>query len=145
MRAPAVIWFRFAMYFMLSILIGTIWLLLGDSAKVITDVNGRRAAPEWRMWRGGGGVCAHRSVGALFFTTAFMIFMSISVLPMYLEERHVFIRERANASYSVAAYLVAHLGFELPFVFLLSLVCSSTVYWLVGFWCARLSCASRSA
>jgi hypothetical protein len=40
MRAPAVIWFRFAMYFMLSILIGTVWLLLGDSAKVITDVNG---------------------------------------------------------------------------------------------------------
>jgi ABC-type multidrug transport system permease subunit len=63
-----------------------------------------------------------------------MIFMSISVLPMYLEERQVFIRERANASYSVASYLIAHFCFELPFVFLLSLVCSSTVYWLVGFW-----------
>lgn len=94
------------MYFMLSILIGTIWLQLGNSAKVITDFN-----------------------GAMFFTTAFMIFMSISVLPMYLEERHVFIRERGNSSYSAGSYLFAHFLFELPFVFLLALVCSSTEYW----------------
>lgn len=111
MRAPQVIWLRFAMYFMLSILIGTIWLQLGTSAKVINDFN-----------------------GCMFYTTAFMIFMSISVLPAYLEERNVFIRERANASYSVQSYLIAHFLFELPFLFLLSLVCSSTIYWLVGFW-----------
>ena len=109
-RAPAVIWFRFAMYLMLSVLIGTVWLQLGDSAKVITDVN-----------------------GALFFTTAFMIFMSISVLPMYLEERNIFIRERGNSSYSVASYIIAHTVFEAPFIFLLSLCCSLLVYWLVGF------------
>lgn len=111
MRSPAVIWFRSAMYIMLSLLIGTVWLQLGDSAKVINDVN-----------------------GALFFTTAFMIFMSISVLPMYLEERNVFIRERANGSYSVTSYLVSHFLFEVPFIFALSLVCCIAVYWLVGFW-----------
>lgn len=109
LRSPAVIWLRMAMYFFLSILIGTVWLQLGNSAKVINSYN-----------------------GALFYTTAFMIFMSISVLPMYLEERNVFIRERSNASYGVTAYLLSHFVFELPFVFLLSLICSSTVYWLVG-------------
>lgn len=34
LRAPQVIWLRFALYFMLALLIGTIWLLLGTSAKV---------------------------------------------------------------------------------------------------------------
>lgn len=110
MRAPAVIWLRFAMYFMLAILIGTVWLLLGNSAKVITDVN-----------------------GALFYTVAFMIFMSISVLPAYLDERNQLVRERANGAYSIFSYLFSHLLFELPFIFLLALVCSSTIYWLVGF------------
>lgn len=56
----------------------------------------------------------------------------ISVLPAYLEERGVFQRERANKSYSVFAYLMSHFLFELPFLFVLSLVCSSTAYWLVG-------------
>jgi ABC-type multidrug transport system permease subunit len=109
LRSPGVIWLRMAMYFMLSILIGTVWLQLGNSVAVINAYN-----------------------GALFYTTAFMIFMSISVLPMYLEERAVFIRERSNASYGVMAYILSHLCFELPFVFLLSLICSSLVYWLVG-------------
>jgi ABC-type multidrug transport system permease subunit len=68
----------------------------------------------------------------LFYTVAFMIFMSISVLPSYLEERALFTRERANKSYSVFAYLVSHFLFELPFIFLIALVCSSTAYWLVG-------------
>jgi ABC-type multidrug transport system ATPase subunit len=109
MRAPAVIWLRFAMYFMLAILIGTVWLLLGDSAKVINDIN-----------------------GCLFYTVAFMIFMSISVLPAYLDERNQFVRERANNGYSVGSYIISHTIFELPFIFLLALVCSSTIYWLVG-------------
>jgi ABC-type multidrug transport system permease subunit len=30
------------------------------------------------------------------------------------------------------SYLISHFLFELPFVFLISLVCSSAVYWLVG-------------
>ncbi len=75
LRAPAVIWLRFAMYFMLAILIGTVWLLLGNSAKVIPDIN-----------------------GMLFYTVAFMIFMSISVLPAYLEERNQFVREVSAAA-----------------------------------------------
>lgn len=109
LRAPQVIWLRFGLYFMLAILIGTIWLLLGNSAKVINDIN-----------------------GMLFYTVAFMIFMSISSLPAYLEERSMLGRERGNRAYSIGSYLIAHLLAELPFLFLLSLVCSATVYWLVG-------------
>jgi len=109
LRNPAVIWLRFAMYIMLAILIGTIWLQLGDSSAVINDIN-----------------------GALFFTVAFMVFMSISVLPAYLEEREIFIRERANGSYGVGAYMLSHTLIEIPMLFLLSLVCSSIIYWCIG-------------
>ncbi len=88
MRAPAVIWLRFAMYFMLAVLIGTVWLLLGTSAKVINDIN-----------------------GMLFYTVAFMIFMSISVLPAYLEERSQFIREvSSNSQFFLFFFLIGSLS-----------------------------------
>ena len=61
------------------------WLLLGTSAKVIPDVN-----------------------GMLFYTVAFMIFMSISVLPAYLEERNQFVREvSAICVWFVSCILIA--------------------------------------
>ncbi|CAN8065787.1 unnamed protein product [Agarophyton chilense] len=109
-RNPAVLWLRFAMYLMLSLMIGLVWLRLGSSASVINDYN-----------------------YALFYTCAFMIFMSVSVLPAYLEERSVLVRERANGAYSVGAYIFAHTLYEIPYVFLLALMASSVTYWLVGF------------
>lgn len=108
-RNPAVLWLRFAMYLMLSIMIGLVWLRLGTSASVIIDTN-----------------------NALFYVCAFMIFMSISVLPAYLEERTVLMRERANGAYSVPAYILSHTLYEIPYVFILALMASSVTYWLVG-------------
>lgn len=109
-RNPAVLWLRFAMYLMLSVMIGLVWLRLGTSASVIFDIN-----------------------NALFYVCAFMIFMSVSVLPAYLEERSVLVRERANGAYSVAAYIVSHTLYEIPYVFTLALMASSVTYWMVGF------------
>lgn len=108
-RNPAVLWLRFAMYLMLSLMIGLVWLRLGNSASVLNDYN-----------------------TALFYTCAFMIFMSVSVLPAYLEERSVLVRERANGAYSVGAYILAHTLYEIPYVFLLALMASSVTYWMVG-------------
>lgn len=109
-RNPAVLWLRFAMYLMLALMVGLVWLRLGTTADFILDIN-----------------------YALFYVCAFMIFMSISVLPAYLEERSVLVRERANGSYSIGAYIVAHTLYELPYVFVLALMSSSVVYWMVGF------------
>jgi ABC-type multidrug transport system permease subunit len=94
---------------MLAILIGTVWLRLEDHAANIINFN-----------------------GALFFTCAFMIFMSISVLPAYIEERSIFIRERANGGYSVAAYVIAHIIVEVPFLTLMAFAGSIPVYFLVN-------------
>lgn len=56
------------MYVMLSLVIGLVWLRLGNSADRIIG-----------------------SINALFYVCAFMIFMSVSVLPPYLEERSVLV------------------------------------------------------
>lgn len=113
LRNPLVIWLRMGLYVMLSIMIGTVWLRIGANnpkTSVVQDL-----------------------VGALFFIAAFMVFMSVSVLPAFAEEKNVFLRERANGSYMVASYNVAHLLVDIPFVALLAVVCGSITYWLVGF------------
>lgn len=109
LRNPAVLWLRFAMYMMLSLMIGLVWLRLGSSAKYIIDIN-----------------------NALFYVCAFMIFMSVSVLPAYLEERAILCRERASGAYSVAAYIVSHTLYEIPYVLILSLSASTVTYFMVG-------------
>lgn len=109
LRNPLVIWLRMFMYVALSLMIGTVWLRIGNKADVVVDI-----------------------VGVLFFVAAFMVFMSVSVLPAFLEEKAVFVRERANGSYSVPAFVIAHTIVDVPFMALQALVCGSIVYWLVG-------------
>ncbi|GJQ14676.1 hypothetical protein GpartN1_g7030.t1 [Galdieria partita] len=109
LRNPAVVWLRFAMYVMLAILIGIVWLRLSQTASNMQNF-----------------------ASALFYVAAFMVFMSISVLPAYLEEKEIFVRERANGTYHVLSYQIAHFLVDVPFVFLLALVSGTICYWLVG-------------
>mmetsp|Transcript_23002 Transcript_23002/g.78328 ORF Transcript_23002/g.78328 Transcript_23002/m.78328 type:complete len:267 (+) Transcript_23002:2-802(+) len=108
-KNPAAIWLRFAMYVALSLMIGTVWLDVGDDASMITDI-----------------------INVLFFIAAFMVFMSISVLPAFLEEKAIFLKERANGAYGVAAYNIAHAIVDTPFMFLLALVCGTLTFWCIG-------------
>lgn len=109
LRNPAVLWLRFFLYLALAGMIGTIWLRLDKTADELENVD-----------------------NAIFFVCAFMIFMSISVLPAYLEERTVLVRERANGSYSVGAYILSHTLFEIPYLLLLAFMASGVTYALVG-------------
>ena len=106
---PAAIALRFAMYVALSIMIGTVWLDIGSNASVITDI-----------------------INVLFFIAAFMVFMSISVLPAFLDEKELFIKERANGSVGTASYMIAHFVVDLPFLFALAAVCGSICFYLTG-------------
>lgn len=109
-RNPVVVWVRFVMYFMLALLVGAAWFRTGKSSSDIADIN-----------------------AALFFINAFFVFMSVSVLPAYIEERSVLIRELANGSYSVFSYIVAHTLFEVPYVGLLAVMGTVVVYFMIGF------------
>lgn len=52
-----------------------------------------------------------------FFSVAFLGFMSVSGIPSFLEERAVFIRERANGLYGPGSYVLANTITSIPFLF----------------------------
>lgn len=98
-RNPTVIWLRAAMYVALAILIGLAWLRVPTSADRIQDL-----------------------LGALFFSQAFFVFMSIAGLPSHLEEKSISTAQRASGWYSKSAYVVGHGLVEAAFLLLLSIV-----------------------
>ena len=110
-RNPAVLWLRFAMYIGLSGMIGTVWWQAGDdlSAGEIANIS-----------------------GVLFFIAAFMAFMSISVLPAFLEDKAIFVKERSNGAYGVGSHSLAGMLVSLPFIFLLSLAAGTTCYFCLA-------------
>jgi hypothetical protein len=61
------------------------------------------------------------------YSVAFLGFMSVSGIPAFLEERSVFVRERANGLYGPGAYLLANTVVSIPFLF-----ACTVVYTLIG-------------
>ena len=86
LRDPGVIMVRLAMYAMLSALIGAMYANVGsdkDQESVVARVS------------------------VLFYVAAFMVFMSVAVLPFVMLQRDVFVKERMNGHYGVPAYVLA--------------------------------------
>eukprot|EP00172_Hildenbrandia_rubra_P000775 Plantae.Rhodophyta-Hildenbrandia_rubra.ctg1434.p1 GENE.Plantae.Rhodophyta-Hildenbrandia_rubra.ctg1434~~Plantae.Rhodophyta-Hildenbrandia_rubra.ctg1434.p1 ORF type:complete len:677 (+),score=142.49 Plantae.Rhodophyta-Hildenbrandia_rubra.ctg1434:423-2453(+) len=110
LRNPAVFYLRFGMYLALGLFIGIAWLRVPATADRIRDLQ-----------------------GSLFFLSAFMVFMSLSILPVYLDEKLIVTRERMNGSYSVLAYLVGHFIVECVFLAIMSIIISGVVYYTVGY------------
>lgn len=108
-RNLAVFWLRLGMFLGLCICIGTIYFKLGKSWK---DTYSRTAL--------------------LFFTVAFLTFMSISGFPMFVEDMMIFLRERLNGYYSVSAFAIANTVASIPFIFGIAFSSSCVLYWLVG-------------
>lgn len=106
----AQIYLRLVMYMALAVVIGVGWWQLPMRADMLLD-----------------------RFMALGYAVSFFIFMSIAVLPVYLNEKHIVERERANASYTAFAYVAGHFAMEVVFIFFMALVISSIVYWMVGF------------
>jgi len=105
-RNPGIFWVRFGMYSMLSLMIGLMYLNLGDDkspSSVISRIN------------------------ILFFVAAFLVFMSVAVLPFFITERAIFLRERTNGSYGVGPYVLANVTMALPGIFLIALVSTSLI------------------
>ena len=108
-KNPIAYWVRVIMYAALAFMIGSTWLRMGlDQSKVID-----------------------RMV-AINFSVAFLAFMTVAGIPAFLEERHVFLRERGNGLYGVEAYLVSNLLVSLPFLAIIALSFSVVGYFLMG-------------
>ncbi|KAI8607370.1 P-loop containing nucleoside triphosphate hydrolase protein [Chytriomyces sp. MP71] len=102
-------WIRLVMYVAMAILMGTTWLRMSLDQNTVQD-----------------------RFSAIFFSIAFLAFMSVAGIPAVLEERMVFYRERMNRTYSVGAYVVANTIVSVPFVMLIAIAFTLPAYWMMG-------------
>lgn len=109
LRNVSVFWLRLAMYVLLCLGVAFVYFQLGDSWK---DVYSRAAL--------------------LFFVVAFLTFMSVAAFPAFVEDMKIFLRERLNGYYGVSQFTVANTLASLPFIFLIAVVSTVTLYWIVG-------------
>ncbi|KAE8971219.1 hypothetical protein PR001_g26317 [Phytophthora rubi] len=107
-RNPGIYWIRLFMYFCLSFMVGTMYLSNND------DLTEEDLVP------------------LLFYVQAFLVFMSVAVLPFFIEQRAVFARERANSSLSVVSYVCANFLATLPGIFLIAAMSTALVVLLAG-------------
>ncbi|RLN49689.1 hypothetical protein BBJ29_009007, partial [Phytophthora kernoviae] len=105
LRNPGIYWVRLTTYIMLSFMTGTMYLSTNTS------------------------LVANDTVLLLTYVNIYLVFFSIAVLPFFIEQRTIFLRERANSRLNVFSYVIANLLGALPGIFLIAL--SSTV--LVGY------------
>ncbi|GMF37151.1 unnamed protein product [Phytophthora fragariaefolia] len=112
-RNPGIYWVRLAMYTMLAFMVGTMYLSTND------DISEEDMIPM------------------LFYVQAFLVFMSVAVLPFFIEQRAVFLRERANSGLNVFSFAISNFLATLPGIFVIALVSTLLVVLLSGlhgFW-----------
>ncbi|KAE9280762.1 hypothetical protein PF008_g28058 [Phytophthora fragariae] len=107
-RNPGIYWIRLFVYFCLSFMVGTMYLSTND------DLTEEDLVP------------------LLFYVQAFLVFMSVAVLPFFIEQLAVFARERANSSLSVVSYVCANFLATLPGIFLIAAMSTALVVLLAG-------------
>jgi len=115
-RDPGIIVVRLVMYSMLSLVIGAMFWDL-ESGDEDEDITAR--------------------VAILFYVAAFMVFMSVAVLPFFVMQRDIFTKERYNGTYGVIEYVLSKWVVSIPGVAILTLVASGLIVGMTGmngFW-----------
>lgn len=102
-------WIRLVMYMGLSIMMGTVWLRLTPHQDHIQPF-----------------------INAIFFGSAFMSFMAVAYVPAFLEDRSMFVKERANGLYGPTAFVISNFLIALPYLFLISILFSIFSYWMIN-------------
>lgn len=101
---------RIVMYFGLAILMGTVWLRLSSHQRNIQPF-----------------------INAIFFSGAFMSFMSVAYVPSYIEDYHSFRKDRLNGLYGPLSFMLSNFLIGLPFLFIITLLFSIFTYFMVHF------------
>ncbi|XP_010911492.2 ABC transporter G family member 5 [Elaeis guineensis] len=71
-------------------------------------------------------------VGLFAFILTFLLSCTTEALPIFLQEREILMKETSSGSYRVSSYVVANGLVFLPFLFILAILFSVPLYWLVG-------------
>lgn len=101
---------RIVMYLGLAILMGTVWLRLGDEQRDIQPF-----------------------INAIFFSGAFLSFMTVAYIPAYLEDLQSYKKEFMNGQYGPGAFVVANFLVGLPFIFVIVCLFSVVTYFMCNF------------
>ncbi|KAI6694355.1 hypothetical protein NL676_022065 [Syzygium grande] len=101
-------WLRLAIYIVVTVCIGTIYLNIG------TGYNSILAR----------GSCAS-------FVFGFVTFMSIGGFPSFVEDMKVFQRERLNGHYGVTAFVISNTLSATPFLILITFLAGTICYFMV--------------
>ena len=85
------------------------------------------------FWRSGFTATGVSNRASFFiFSITSLVFPSFFALPIFIEERKIYIRETSRGAYRTASYVVADALVWLPFLFALGLVFSAVAYFMVG-------------
>eukprot|EP00042_Codosiga_hollandica_P037156 m.290085 g.290085 ORF g.290085 m.290085 type:complete len:261 (+) comp55068_c0_seq2:897-1679(+) len=109
LRNPLVYWVRLLMFIALAVAVSTMFYDIGHASDKILD-----------------------RAGVLVFASGFLVFLSIVVVPAFIEDRAIFERERANGYYHVISHVLVDCVMSIPGLLLISLVVSAVIFWLVG-------------
>ncbi|CAG8435922.1 8602_t:CDS:2 [Ambispora gerdemannii] len=105
LRNILLFWSRVILYVCLGLLMGTAWWKVGFHQTSIFE-----------------------RLTTLYFSIAFLSFMSTAGIPGFLEERYLFQRERANRFYSVGPYVLANTLVSIPFICIITISFACVMY-----------------
>lgn len=71
-------------------------------------------------------------LGFFAFAMSTTYYTCADALPVFLQERYIFMRETAHNAYRKSSYVLAHALIYIPFLAILSLAFSITIWWAVG-------------
>ncbi|KAJ8532894.1 hypothetical protein K7X08_015783 [Anisodus acutangulus] len=109
MRMPELFGMRFGAVVVTGIILATIFWKLDNSPKGIQE-----------------------RLGFFAFAMSTTFYTSAEAIPVFLQERYIFMRETAYNDYRRSSYVLSHAIISLPSILVLSLAFSVTTYWSVG-------------
>mmetsp|Transcript_27728 Transcript_27728/g.73197 ORF Transcript_27728/g.73197 Transcript_27728/m.73197 type:complete len:607 (-) Transcript_27728:222-2042(-) len=115
-KNPYIFSVRLIMYVVLAFVVGTMYFEKGKYAREDDTIVGQKAAASL--------------LPLLFFVQAFLVFMSIAILPFFLELREVFRRERANGQITCLPFVIADFFAGLPGVALIAIISTLLVVFI---------------
>ncbi|GAA0157355.1 ATP-binding cassette [Lithospermum erythrorhizon] len=77
-----------------------------------------------------GGVAER--LGLFAFSLSFLLSSTVEALPIYLQERRVLMKEASRGAYKISSYMIANTIIFLPFLFVVAMLFSAPLYWIVG-------------
>ncbi|KAK3012503.1 hypothetical protein RJ639_007989 [Escallonia herrerae] len=79
-----------------------------------------------------GHLALQTRIGFFAFSLTFLLSSATEGLPIFLQERRIFMRETSRGAYRVSSHVIANTLIFLPFLLMVGLLYATPVYWLVG-------------